>query len=113
MSTLLVLVHNEEQFIEKVIEKYIDLFENIIVVDDFSTDNSLKILENLNYEKIHIIKNEKNLGAGQSLQAGINKFIKLDSNYLIKIDGDDQFELNDINNLLNFAKSNKQYDFIK
>ena len=60
-----------KQFIEKVIEKYIDLFENIIVVDDFSTDNSLKILENLNYEKIHIIKNEKNLGAGQSLQAGI------------------------------------------
>ncbi len=113
MSTLLVLVHNEEKFIEKVIVKYKDLFENIIVIDDFSNDNTLNILENLNYEKIHIIKNEKNLGAGRSLQAGINKFLQLDSNYLIKIDGDDQFEFNDINKLLNFVKSNEQYDFIK
>ena len=59
MSTLLVLVHNEEKFIKKVIEKYKDLFENIIIVDDFSNDNSLNILKNLNDEKIHIIKNKK------------------------------------------------------
>ena len=61
MSTLLVLVHNEEKFIKKVIEKYKDLFENIIIVDDFSNDNSLNILKNLNDEKIHIIKNKKKL----------------------------------------------------
>ena len=36
MPTLLVLVHNEEKFIKRVIQKYIDLFDHIIVVDDFS-----------------------------------------------------------------------------
>ena len=113
MSTLLVLVHNEEKFIKKVIQKYIDLFDHIIVVDDFSKDNSLQTVENLHYEKVHIIKNEKNFGAGQSLQIGINKFLQLESNYLIKIDGDDQFDFNDINNMLNIAKSDETYDFIK
>lgn len=113
MPTLLVLVHNEEKFIKKVIQKYIDLFDHIIVVDDFSKDNSLQTVENLHYEKVHIIKNEKNFGAGRSLQIGINKFLQLESNYLIKIDGDDQFDFNDINNMLNIAKSDETYDFIK
>src|SRR6056300_526041 len=113
MSTLLVLLHNEEKFIKKVIQKYIDLFDHIIVVDDFSKDNSLQTVENLHYEKVHIIKNEKNFGAGQSLQIGINKFLQLESNYLIKIDGDDQFDFNDINNMLNIAKSDETYDFVK
>ena len=50
---------------------------------------------------------KKILVLGNLYKPELNKFIKLDSNYLIKIDGDDQFELNDINNLLNFAKSNR------
>jgi glycosyltransferase involved in cell wall biosynthesis len=113
VSTLLVLVHNEEKFIEKVIKKYIQLFEQVIVVDDFSNDNSLQTVENLGYEKVHIIKNRKNLGAGKSLQAGINKFLQTESEYLIKIDGDNQFDFNDVSKLLNIAKSDENYDFVK
>ena len=47
------------------------------------------------------------------MQVGLNKFLELDSSYLIKIDGDDQFDFKDIKNLINFAKSKEQYDFIK
>ena len=62
----------------------------IICIDDFSSDNSVKILENLQNEdkRIQIIKNQINLGPSQSLNIAA-KIAK--GKYLIPIDGDDFF----------------------
>lgn len=113
MHTLLILVHNEEIFIEAVLNKVADLFKFIIIVDDFSTDNSKNKIENLGYKNLILISNDKNYGAGYSLQVGVNKFLQLDSNFLIKIDGDDQFDLKDIKNMINISESNSYIDFVK
>lgn len=64
----------------------------IIIVDDASTDNSVEFLKN-NFPDIKIIKNNKNIGFGQSVNAGLNMAehelvfllnndIKLDRNYI-------------------------------
>ena len=45
--SLIVLAYNEEPTIEKVIEKYIHSFNNIIVVNDASKDQTKIILETL------------------------------------------------------------------
>jgi len=64
----------------------------IIIVDDASTDNSIEFLKN-NYPDIIIIENDKNIGFGPSINAGLSKAqyelvfllnndIKPDKNYI-------------------------------
>ena len=66
---------NEEKTIVEIIDivkKQIKDDDEIIVIDDFSTDNTRKILkENLNDKINHLIFNEKNFGKGFSVRKGI------------------------------------------
>ena len=68
---------NEYKTISKIIDNvlknnFIEI--ELIVVDDFSTDNTRKILNNINKDKIqHLILNEKNYGKGYSIRQGIKK----------------------------------------
>lgn len=64
-----------------------------IIVDDYSTDNSVKIIEKYmkNNNNIILLKNEKNIGALKSRQ----KAIKVSSNkYISLLDADDFLEDN-------------------
>ena len=75
--SIIIPCYNEESTILKIIEKINNLNcydKEIIVIDDFSTDKSLEILEKLLTEnKIQkLLKNEINLGKGFSLKKGIN-----------------------------------------
>tara|TARA_Y100000816_G_C26107368_1_gene588942 strand:- start:5064 stop:6023 length:960 start_codon:yes stop_codon:yes gene_type:complete len=112
--SLIVLAYNEEPTIEKVIEKYIHSFNNIIVVNDASKDQTKIILETLKkkYSNLSIVNNEKNLGAGKSFELGLELFLKNDDDFVIKIDGDDQFDEKDVFKLIDIA-SEKDLDFIK
>ena len=84
MISFIVPFFNEENFILSTIQeiiattskdKIID-FE-IILVDDCSNDNSVKLIENFikqnNSTNIFIFNNSKNLGFGGSVKAGILK----------------------------------------
>ena len=76
---LLILAFNEEENIETVIKNNIDKFNEIIVVDDCSKDNTNKIISELSkmYSNLKVINNEKNLGPGKSMEVGIEHFQKL------------------------------------
>ena len=112
--SLIILAYNEEPTIKNVIEKYIDRFDNVIVVNDASKDQTESILNNLKkeYSNLSFVNNEKNLGAGRSFELGLDLFIKNDDDYVIKIDGDDQFDEKDVLKLVDIA-SEKEFDFIK
>ena len=113
MASLLILAYNEENTIEEVIDKYFNHFENIILIDDFSSDSTHeKYKKYKDNEKFYHNKNLKNLGAGKSFEIGINIFNQIDTNYLLKIDGDNQFSEDDI---LYLAKKgeDEDFDFIK
>lgn len=76
MISVIVTVYNKELYIKKCIESiekntYKDI--EIIIVEDCSTDNSIKIIEELilNYNNIKLIKNKINSGAGYSRNIGI------------------------------------------
>ena len=113
-TALLILAFNEEKFIENVIKKYIDIFNEVIVIDDCSIDNTKLIVEGLkeSNKNLTLISNEKNMGAGKSLEIGINYFLKSNNEYLIKIDGDDQFSKKDVLFLYKLLEK-EHYDFIK
>ena len=111
---LLILAYNEEKKIKEVVEKYIEKFVKVIVVNDCSKDSSSYILEELDatHDNLSIITNKKNVGAGKSFEIGLKEFVKLDCEYLIKIDGDDQFNSSDVDRLLELV-INEDYDYIK
>jgi len=115
-NTLLILAFNEESNLEIVINQFINDFEYLLIVDDASTDNTKNIIENLKHvnSNLHIVRNEKNLGAGYSFQTGIN-YIKnnlKDTKIITKIDGDGQFEKKDIIKIRDILNSTN-VDFVK
>lgn len=112
MYCLCILAYNEEDSIKMTVEKYLNHFESIVVVNDGSLDHTSEILKKLENEtnKIKIITNQKNMGAGYSLQKSLDYFNETDLKYLIKIDGDNQFEESDIIELIKYSKN---FDFIK
>ena len=76
--SIIIPCYNEESTIKEIIDKIIkadvlDCDKEIIVIDDYSTDNSIESLnELLNHNKISkLIKNEKNYGKGFSIRKGI------------------------------------------
>ena len=114
MFTLVVLAYNEEKYIEKTILELIECFDKIIVVDDKSSDNTSLLVEALcgQHKNIELIKNVKNIGAGKSFLTAIKSIEGDYPGYIIKVDGDNQFNLEDILKLKELSK-NKNIDFLK
>ena len=84
----------------------------IIAVNDFSTDNTLKILKEFSYKdrRIKIINNDRNHGTLYSRAMGI---LNCTGEYLINMDSDDKLSNeNDLKRLYKIAKKYKS-DFIE
>ena len=70
--------YNEEKTIEKTIIRSIENLstkDNLLIVDDGSTDKSNFLIKNLanKFSNISLIKHEKNLGKGASIQTALKK----------------------------------------
>ena len=93
--SILIPVYNQESLIERCINsipKRDDI--EIIVVDDCSTDNTLKVLEK--FDNIKIIKNETNLGIGSTR----NKLLdNASGDYIFFLDSDDYLYTEEFNKL--------------
>jgi len=113
MASLLILAYNEDETIEGLLDNLYTHFDNIILLDDNSSDlNYKKCQEYIKKENFIYHKNKKNLGAGKSFEVGLSIFNKLDSDYLVKIDGDNQFNIKDIL-FLSQKGQDENFDFIK
>ena len=90
----------------------IEHFDTVIVVDDKSSDNTVTILEALStkYNNLKIIRNKKYWQV--NFLTAIDFIKNTDTKYVIKVDGDNQFNLEDILKLKKFLKSN-HIDYLK
>ena len=111
-----VLSFNTEKYILKVLKDLKDLNCPIVIIDDSSVDNSLKIVKDFKKENpdthCEIIENESNEGAGQSCRKLIKHCKDVGYKYIVKVDGDDQFDVNDIKKIILKLETEK-YDYIK
>tara|TARA_Y100000389_G_scaffold14518_1_gene12859 strand:- start:3013 stop:3714 length:702 start_codon:yes stop_codon:yes gene_type:complete len=103
LLTIVVPVYNEEKTIEKVLLSLTKLREKIetieiIVVNDGSKDNSLKILrENHNYYDV-LINNVQNEGKGNAVKSALEK---ANGKYIVFQDADLEYDPQDFNKFVN------------
>ncbi|WP_315054301.1 DUF2062 domain-containing protein [Chryseobacterium indoltheticum] len=99
---VLIPTYNNEKTLKRVIDGVLDYTENIIAINDGSTDSTLQILEKYS---ITVINLSENKGKGNALKLGFRKAKEIGYDYAITIDSDGQHYPDDIpvflENLLN------------
>ena len=96
-------VYNGDKFLSSSIESILNQtysdFE-LLILDDGSTDNTSKILNNYqNHQKIRLFKNNQNIGLTKSLNLLINKS---KGSYIARQDCDDLSDSKRLENQLSF-----------
>jgi len=112
-EVFLIRVYNEGEVLEKTIQKIIDKkYKNILVVNDWSTDNSKNILESF-WNKIILINHLKNRGWWAALKTGLEylkRFWKTE--FIITFDSDWQHSLKNLDNFFKEFIKNKNLDIV-
>ena len=87
--SVVVTAYNKQKSIEKCLDSIINsTYKNleIIIVDDCSTDDTLSIIKKYSDQRIRILQNKENVGAGLSRRFGIQSST---GDFVSLIDGDD------------------------
>ena len=93
IKTLILPAFNEEKYIQKIISESKQYVDNIIVVDNNSSDNTVVLAKS---ENVIVLQHIVNLGKSSSLKTGCEAALKLGSDIIILMDSDGQhppFEL--------------------
>ena len=91
---VLIPTYNNSSTIAKVIEDVKEFTQDIIVVNDGSTDNTSDILSTI--KDIRVIEYTQNQGKGHALKLGLGKAYEWGYRYAITIDSDGQHYADDI-----------------
>ena len=104
--SIIIPCYNEESTIKKIIQKIkeqSDIEKEIIIIDDFSTDKTKKILEDeLKNSVDQILYNSKNYGKGYTIRKGIEKAT---GDFILIQDADLEYDPGDYKKLLNPIKT--------
>ena len=108
LISVIMSVYNEEQYIKEavmsILNQTLDDFE-LIIIDDCSTDNTGKIINDINDERVIYILNEEN----QGLTKNLNKALKMaKGKYIARMDGDDISDLNRFDIQVKFLNENPE-----
>ena len=100
--SIIIPVFNSSNFIEKCLNsicKQLKKNTELILIDDFSSDDSVKIIKKylLNFKFIKLIKLKKNLGAANARNTGIHLSI---GENICFVDSDDKLMSGAVSNIL-------------
>lgn len=116
LISIILPTYNSEQTIDKAIQSIYkqDVKNNleIIIVDDNSTDMTIKAIKNYkntNRVKLELIQNEINMGSGFSRKIGLEK---AKGYFIAFLDSDDYWLKDKLKSQLSFFKQNCQVDFV-
>lgn len=112
LISIVIPLYNEEENVvlltNKIHESLKGYLYQIIYVDDFSTDNTRKVVKDMKDPKVHLIALKKNYGQSLALAAGID-YAK--GEYIITMDGDLQNDPQDIPKMMEHVVSG-EYDVV-
>ncbi len=101
--SIVIPVYNEQNTLEKIIKKVLSVklplgvLKEIIIVNDGSTDDTLKILKKIKSKSIKIFHHTTNQGKGAAIRTG---FSKVSGDFVIIQDADLEYDPQDFNRLL-------------
>jgi len=95
---VIVPTYNNQKTLKRVLDSILDFTQNIIIVNDGSTDETSEILKQ--YSQFTQIHHPKNIGKGRALRNGFRKAIEMNFEYAITIDSDGQHFAADIPNFI-------------
>jgi len=98
--TVVVPCYNEENTIKQLVTRVLeqDAVREVIIINDASTDNSLKLIKELQDQRIVCLENPRNLGKGASVKKG---FQITTSEYVLIQDADLEYSPEEYPRLLN------------
>lgn len=104
--SVVIPVYNAEEYIADTLKNIVSqsLYEiEIIIINDHSSDNTLDILKEIasSDERIRIIDNAVNIGAGISRNIGLSE---AEGEYIIFLDDDDYVDTNMLKHMSDFAE---------
>lgn len=104
LLSIVVPLYNEQDNVrlltQKIHESLVGYQYEIIYIDDFSSDQTKKVVNDLAYNQVHLIALKKNYGQSLALAAGIDY---ASGTYIITMDGDLQNDPSDIPSMLKEA----------
>jgi glycosyltransferase involved in cell wall biosynthesis len=107
--------HNEAEHIGRVIATMPDIVDEIVVVDDLSTDSTAALAQATGDARVTVIRHEHNLGVGGAILTGHRTAMKLGADVNVVMAGDGQMNPEFLPSLLDpvvedgygFAKANR------
>jgi len=116
---LVVPAHNEETQITKVIETTPSFIDKILIINDFSTDNTAQVVEKTkaSHPSVILINHEKNQGVGAAIATGYKWARDNDMDVAVVMAGDGQMHPDDlpvilnpiVNNEVDYSKGNRLF----
>ncbi len=91
---ILIPTYNNEKTLKEVIKSCSDYTDNIIVVNDGSTDSTSEILAT--FKEMEVVSYAPNAGKGNAMKRGFRRAEKLGYDYAITIDSDGQHQAKDL-----------------
>lgn len=103
-STYVILpAYNEETRIQPVIEEIARRGYKMVIVNDGSSDNTLKVImesQRKYPESIYIYSHIINRGVGVAMQTGFDAVVRYNPKYVVNMDSDGQHSVDDLENVL-------------
>jgi glycosyltransferase involved in cell wall biosynthesis len=96
--------YNNDKTLGKVIHDVLQVTNNVVVVNDGSTDNTQSVL--CQFPGIRTVSYFQNKGKGYALRQGFKKALEEDFRYAVTLDSDGQHYASDI---LAFVEKNKEF----
>ncbi len=102
---IVIPTYNNDKTLLSVIQSVLSVTENVIVVNDGSTDSTSKILNTLS-DQITILEQQFNKGKGCALKVGFKEAMRRHFDYVLTMDADGQHKASDIQYFVNVIQQN-------
>ena len=110
LVSVLIVNYNNQKYLKRCIQSVINQNYNskeIIVVDDFSQDNSVEILKNFKKDiKFMVNKKRTKIGSYNQMQCFHKAFKKCKGEIIFFLDSDDYFKKNKLSRIVKFMNRN-------
>lgn len=110
--TLIAIAYNEEKLIVPTIKAVPDYVDNILIVDDCSTDSTPDLVKEYATRdpRVHLIRHKVNRGPGGAIISGYLWFYLNGDDVAIVVGGDNQMDQNELGRFVQpFAEKNVDY----